>query len=169
MSPTRSSAALPSVPGEARRPPTSPAARGPSLESKFLSAVTGRDIDEEGLSAIAARVFNLGRAVLVREGHRGAQDDRLPEAWHTVPLRIDVTNVEMLVPGKGGQAFTRKGAVVDRAEFATLMREYYQLRHWDTATGLQPRATLEEVGLADVADDLGRRGLLAPNGREPKH
>jgi hypothetical protein len=39
--------------------------------------------------------------------------------------------------------------------------EYYQLRRWDVATGLQTRAQLEEVGLEDVAQDLEARGLLA--------
>jgi hypothetical protein len=38
--------------------------------------------------------------------------------------------------------------------------EYYQLRKWDVTTGLQTRATLEELGLADVARDLHSRQLL---------
>ncbi len=48
----------------------------PTLESQLVSAVTGRDVDEGGLNQIGERVFNLNRAVLVREGHRGAPDDR---------------------------------------------------------------------------------------------
>jgi aldehyde:ferredoxin oxidoreductase len=39
--------------------------------------------------------------------------------------------------------------------------EYYQLRHWDIATGLQTRRTLEELGLEDTAAGLERRGLLS--------
>jgi aldehyde:ferredoxin oxidoreductase len=38
--------------------------------------------------------------------------------------------------------------------------EYYRIRGWDVATGLQTRQTLESLVLKDVADDLERRGLL---------
>jgi aldehyde:ferredoxin oxidoreductase len=38
--------------------------------------------------------------------------------------------------------------------------EYYQLRQWDIATGLQTRAKLAELGLKDIAQDLEQRGLI---------
>ena len=61
---------------------------------------------------------------------------------------------------KDGEAISRKGAVVDREEFEKMKDEYYQLRQWDVATGLQTRAKLEELGLSDVAQELGQRGLI---------
>jgi aldehyde:ferredoxin oxidoreductase len=42
-----------------------------------------------------------------------------------------------------------------------MKNEYYQLRGWDVATGLQTRRTLEELELNDIAEDLDRRGLIA--------
>jgi hypothetical protein len=39
--------------------------------------------------------------------------------------------------------------------------EYYPLRGWDVVTGLQTRTKLKELGLAEVADDLAKRKLLA--------
>jgi aldehyde:ferredoxin oxidoreductase len=96
----------------------------------------------------------------MREGHRGREDDRLPDSWHTVPLKADQTNPECLVPGEGGEALCRKGSVVDRVQFERTKDEYYRLRQWDVATGLQTRAKLEELGLKDVARDLEQRGLL---------
>jgi len=63
------------------------------------------------------------------------------------------------MPGKDGEVIRRKGAVIDREEFEKMKEEYYQLRRWDMATGLQTRATLEELGLREVAEDLERRGL----------
>jgi aldehyde:ferredoxin oxidoreductase len=39
--------------------------------------------------------------------------------------------------------------------------EYYQLRGWDVATGLQTKSKLEELGLDEVAKDLDQRGLMA--------
>ncbi len=131
-----------------------------SLESSILSAVTGRDIDEEGLNRVGETVFNLNRAILVREGHRGVEDDRLPEAWHTTPLKIDMTNPEMILPGKGDEVVSQKGKVVDRDEFARARRRYYQIRQWDADTGLQTVAGLHDLGLDDVAGDLERRGLV---------
>jgi len=133
----------------------------PTLESKILSAVTGNEVDEEGLYQIGERVFNLQRAILIREGRQGREDDRLPDDWHTMPLKRNPTNIECLVPGEGGEVISRKGAVVDREEFERMKDEYYQLRQWDVATGLQTRAKLEELGLKDAAQDLEQRGLIA--------
>ena len=132
----------------------------PTLESKILSAVTGNEVDEEGLYRIGERVFNLQRAILVREGHRGRDFDSLPDHCFTAPLEYDQLNPECLVPGKEGEVISRKGAVVDRKEFEKMKDEYYQLRQWDVATGLQTRAKLEELGLEEVAQDLEQRGLI---------
>jgi len=133
----------------------------PSLESKIVSAATGRDLDEEGLNRIGERVFNLERAIFVREGHKGREDDMLPDAWHTKPFEGDFTNPECVVPGKGDEAIARIGATVDEQEFERTKDEYYKLRRWDVATGLQTSSTLNELGLTDVARDLEGRGLLA--------
>jgi len=133
----------------------------PGLESKILSAVTGDEVDEQSLYRIGERVFNLQRAILVREGHRAREDDKLPDEWHTVPLKKGVLDPECLVPGKHGEVTSRIGAVVDRQEFERLKDEYYQLRGWDIVTGLQSRGILEELGLKDIAEDLEPRGLIA--------
>jgi aldehyde:ferredoxin oxidoreductase len=133
----------------------------PTLESQVLSAVTGDEVDEEELYKIGEKVFNLQRAILIREGRQGREDDKLPEDWHTRPLKRNPANIECLVPGEGGKVISRKGAVVDREEFERMKDEYYQLRQWDVATGLQTKAKLKELGLEDVARDLGQRGLIA--------
>jgi len=39
--------------------------------------------------------------------------------------------------------------------------EYYPLRGWDVATGLQTRARLEDLGLGDVAKGLEQKKLIA--------
>ena len=86
----------------------------PAIESKIFSAITGKEVDEDGLYRIGERVFNLQRAILAREGHRGKEADKLPEFSYTIPLRLTELNPECLLPGEGGKAITRKGAVVDR-------------------------------------------------------
>ncbi len=89
----------------------------PTLESRFLSAVIGKDIDEEGLRRIGERVFNLQRAILVREGHAGKEFDKLDERCFTEPLSYDLSNPDCIVPGRDGEIASRKGAVVDREKF----------------------------------------------------
>jgi aldehyde:ferredoxin oxidoreductase len=130
----------------------------PSLESAILSAVTGDEVNEEGLYRIGEKVFNLQRAILIREGHRGREDDRIPEEWHTVPLKSNAVNADCVVPGKHGEVVCRKGAVVDRQAFERMKDEYYQLRGWDVATGFPSCAKLEELELDDVAQYLEQRG-----------
>ena len=39
--------------------------------------------------------------------------------------------------------------------------EYYKLRGWDVATGLQTKAQLESIGLGDIAGEMEERGLVA--------
>lgn len=102
----------------------------------------------------------MNRAIRVREGHSGKEDDVLPDSWYEIPLKADMANPELLVPGKGNEAVCRRGALADREDFERTRHEYYQIRQWDPATGLQTRAKLEELGLEDIARDLDQRGLL---------
>ncbi len=106
-------------------------------------------------------IFNLERALRVREGHRGRESDVLPEPFFTTPLKTNIQSPECMVPGKDGEPISRQGAVVNRDEFARMQDEYYRLRGWDVATGLQTRAKLEDLGLREVADDLGQKKLIA--------
>lgn len=138
----------------------------PSLESQVLSAVTGRETTEDGLNRIGERIFNLQRAILVREGHHGRLHDTLPESCFTVPLDTEFRNPQCLFPGKDGEIFSRKGAVIDREEFQRMLTEYYELRGWDRETGLQRQPQLEGLGLRDVARDLHSSGLLAAQRKE---
>ena len=133
----------------------------PTLESRILSAVIGKEVSEEGLYEIGERVFNLQRAILVREGHRGRAFDNLPDLFFTVPLNYDQANPECIVPGKDGEVTSRKGAMVDREKFERMKDEYYEFRKWDVATGLQTRETMDRLALKEVAQELEQRGLIA--------
>ena len=133
----------------------------PTMESQVCAAVTGRDVDEQGLYKIGERVFNLQRAILAREGHKGREADCLEEFNFTVPLKTDFGNPMCMVPGKDGEIFSRKGMVVEREKFEQMKDEYYQIRGLDVATGLQTRAKLKELSLGDIADKLQGEGLLA--------
>jgi len=132
----------------------------PALENQVFSAVTGREVDEEGLNKMGEAIFNLRRAIFAREGRKGRESEVLPEIFYTKPYR-DRVNPEdpCLMPGKGGEPIPKKGAVVDRETFEQLKDEYYQLRKWDVASGIQTKSRLEELGLHDIVGDLEQRGL----------
>ncbi len=125
----------------------------PALESRVFSAVTGRKVSEEEFYGVGERIFNLERAIWIREGHKGRESDSLPDFYFTNPLETYVVNRECLVPGKNGEVTTRKGTVLDRKEFEKMKDEYYQLRGWDVASGLQTNAKLRELGLGEIIED----------------
>lgn len=104
-------------------------------------------------------IETLVRKIALREGFgdplaRGAEDDRLPDHWHTAPLKFDLTNPDLLLPGRGNEAVSMKGRMVDRSQFEAMKREYYALRGWEPDTGQPTASTLRALGLADVAADL---------------
>ena len=133
----------------------------PTLESQVCAAVTGRDVDEQGLYKIGERIFNLQRAILTREGHKGREFDSLEDLHFNAPLKDEFANSSCLVPGKDGEMLSRKGMVVERDQFEKMKDEYYQIRGWDVSSGFQTRAKLEELNLGEVADTLQNEGLLA--------
>jgi aldehyde:ferredoxin oxidoreductase len=131
----------------------------PAIESKVFSAIVGKEIDEDGLYQIGERVFNLQRAILVREGHRGKEFDTLPEFTYRMPLQFTAHNLDCLVPGEGGKMITRKGMVLDKDKFEGMRDKYYHYRGWDVKSGLQTASKLEELELTDVAKVLVGKGL----------
>jgi aldehyde:ferredoxin oxidoreductase len=132
----------------------------PDLPARIFSAVTGREIDPAELELTGERIFNLQRAVLLRDGWGGRSGDRLLDYHHEEPLQYSRFDRECKVPGKNGAVGSRKGKVVDRVEFEKMKDEFYQWRGWDVATGLPKGERLRELQLGDVASDLEKRRLL---------
>lgn len=131
----------------------------PALASQLLSAVTGREIDEKELDYIGERIFTLNRAILLREGRKGREDDYLSE--HQFIERealigdvFGIHNPELLLPGKGDEVISRKGKAVDSEKFEQLKDEYYELRRWDVPTGLLKKDTLKKLELEEVIEPL---------------
>lgn len=131
----------------------------PTLESQLLSAVIGRDIDEQELYRIGERVFTLNRAIQLRDGRNGRENDILDETCFIEradpPADIfDMNNPELYLPGTGDEIISRKGKAVDRQKFKKLMDEYYELRGWDIQTGLLKKETLQDLDLIEVIESL---------------
>jgi aldehyde:ferredoxin oxidoreductase len=129
------------------------------LESRLFSAVTGIEVTEEGLNTAGERIFNLLRAIYLREGRRGKADDYLPESQFEEKNEpvfdvFGMFNPDLYLPGKDDEIISRKGKALLRNDFRQMLHEYYCLRGWDPATGLFTRDKLIELGLQDVIQPL---------------
>jgi aldehyde:ferredoxin oxidoreductase len=132
----------------------------PRLESRIFTAVTGIQTDEAGLNEYGERIFNLQRAILLREGRRPKEDDALAEFNFTDPVQTVFMNPEVIVPGPGAEVISRKGRTLDRNAFEAMRREFYELRGWNADSGLQKVQTLERLGLSDLVAGLEQIGLV---------
>jgi aldehyde:ferredoxin oxidoreductase len=115
---------------------------------RLLKAATGIAIPlEKLLYTLADRIYALIRAFWIREQAQSwsRQMDYPPIRWFQEPLT------------KGPY----KGAVLDKAKFDTLLDMYYTKRGWDRR-GIPTKTTLEELGLADVAQQLSNHVTLTP-------
>ncbi|MBW2366234.1 MAG: hypothetical protein JRF25_14740, partial [Deltaproteobacteria bacterium] len=113
-----------------------------------------------GLSLYADRMFNIQRAVLLGEGWKAKEDDAPSEFNFTDPIMHDMLNPQLIVPGPTEEPVSVKGNVLDRDKFSQMREEFYELRGWDPETGLQKTETLNRIGLSDLAQDLGGKGLV---------
>jgi aldehyde:ferredoxin oxidoreductase len=109
---------------------------------EMLSAATGIEDfkNEDYLFTVGARILNVERAFNVREGF-GRKDDSLPPRFLTEPLKTGPAQ---------GHTF----------ELDEMLNQYYEARGWDKSTGYPTRSTLESLGLASVADELGKMDKL---------
>lgn len=112
-----------------------------ALMSKLFSAATGCETSEAELDRAGERIWNLHRAIDIRNHGR----DRT----------VDESTIDgFMYPGKDD------GVTPDREQLVKLLQTYYRLRGWNGANGWPTRARLEALDLADVADGLERIGRL---------
>jgi aldehyde:ferredoxin oxidoreductase len=131
----------------------------PTLESQIFSAITGQETSEQELYRTGERIFNLQRAIQVREGWGGRDGDSVLEYFFTHPLKQgDVFfDPDAIMPGPDGKIISRLGKALDRDGFERMKDDYYRRRGWDIETGLPTGTRLRELGLGDVANDLEGR------------
>lgn len=127
----------------------------PTLENQLFSVVTGIDTDEAGMALYGERIFNLQRAIMMREGWQAKADDYPAEFNFSDPLVFDMLNPRLIVPGPTEEPVSVKDTILDRTEFETMRAEYYRLRGWDPETGLQKTSLMNRLGMSEVAAALG--------------
>jgi benzoyl-CoA reductase subunit BamB len=97
----------------------------------FISSATGIDIDEAGLKKVYKRNRTLLRAVNVRRGLRRADEKPPEDHWKKRFPELE----------------------------EKLLDAYYKFKGWDKQ-GIPTKATLQELDLAYVAEDLEQRGII---------
>ncbi len=119
------------------------------LEAKFFSLVTGIPKTEAELDRDGERVVTLMRALTVRG--MGTTDMR---HLH------DNTNEWITKADKDKPQFTPGTIQMEKADLELGRTMVYKQFGWDEKTGAPTKATLEALGMADVAKELGDKGLL---------
>jgi aldehyde:ferredoxin oxidoreductase len=104
----------------------------------LFRAATGIDMSPDELREAGERIWNLQRAFNERE--RAAREEDMPP-WRVLNEPIKVGENEFSGIGEDGAN--------------KLLDEYYEERGWNIKEGRLSREKLEELGLADVASDLG--------------
>jgi aldehyde:ferredoxin oxidoreductase len=96
--------------------------------SKMMSAITG--IDPGDPLEIGERIYNLEKLFNYREGLT-RDDDVIPDRFYEEPLTVG----------------DKKGAILTREQFNTMMDEFYTKRGWDLKTSKPGAAKLESLNL----------------------
>ncbi len=97
----------------------------------FISSATGIEMDEAGLKKVYKRNRTLLRAVNVRRGLRRADEKPPEDHWKKRFPELE----------------------------AKLLDAYYKFKGWDHE-GIPTKQTLQELDLANVAEDLEQRGII---------
>jgi aldehyde:ferredoxin oxidoreductase len=113
-----------------------------ALMSKLFSTCTGIETSEGELQKAGERIFNLLRAIDIRNYGRNRKIDE------------EVIDVGFHYPGKDD------GIILNKEKFLKLMDKYYELRGWNKTNGWPTRVKLEELGLKEIADHLEEIGRL---------
>ncbi len=101
----------------------------------FISAASGMDMDEDGLTQIFNRNRNLVRAINVRRGLRRADETPPDDHWKKRFPELE----KQLLDG------------------------YYKFKGWNEE-GVPTKESLQALGLDYVAEDFLKRGILTDNG-----
>jgi aldehyde:ferredoxin oxidoreductase len=111
--------------------------------ARIYTLTTGIPMTAEELEEVAVRVHNLKKAFNIRQGWT-KEDDWLPPRVLKDPIPSGPS----------------KGAVIDPDALRTTIEAYYEARGW-TSEGLIPKSLLIELGLDDIAEDIGVEEAVA--------
>jgi aldehyde:ferredoxin oxidoreductase len=108
----------------------------PSIAA-LINATTGWKFEYKDVDLIGVRAHTIKKAFNIREGWT-RKDDDLNYRWKHDPMT------------KGPSA----GYVVSDEELEDMKKQYYEVKGW-TKDGLIPKSKLIELGMEDIADQIG--------------
>ena len=121
-----------------------------TIESLLYSLVTGDKKSRHELDEVAERIFVLHRALTIR----GMGTKEMRAMHDTIPDWVYGDDKDR-VP------FTSGTIQMDRGDLQTAMLMFYEEAAWDKETGSPTRETYLRLGLSGVAEELGKKGLIA--------
>lgn len=133
-------------------------------EPKFFNAVTGGNMTfEEGME-IGRAIWNLDRAIWILQGRHRDQEVFTDYNYEVGAVPGYTTyEVPYVVPVNEDGKWSYKsvaGRKLDRQRVEDWKTKFFALEGWDTTTGWPTRATLEELDLGHVADELEKAKKL---------
>lgn len=146
----------------------------PEAEPRIFDAVTGRNLTFADGMEIGRRIWNLSRAIWILQG-RHRDQERFSGFLHKTGAAYGgcgTRKTRIFVVGAAGSDFfpvhengqwrydTRKEVVLVPEGVEEFKTHFYECEGWDPASGWPRRKTLEGLGLASIADELGSRGKL---------
>ena len=139
--------------------PNSPDKKGATYyggEVKFYNAVTGRNITFEQGMETGRKIWNLDKAIWVLQGRHRNQ-----EVFQGYVYDVGASGTLPAIGPDGKWAYIAKsGEKIDRQGFEEWKTHFFNLEGWNPNNGWPTRATLEGVGLKNVADKLQSAGKL---------
>jgi aldehyde:ferredoxin oxidoreductase len=120
-----------------------------SMESKYMTLVTGIPYSEEELDLAGERILTLHRALTVKQ--MGTTDMR---------GKHDIICDWVFDKDPDKKPFTPGTDKMDREDMKLAMTMFYKEMGWDEKLGCPTKETLEKLGMKDVADELGKLNLL---------
>jgi len=118
--------------------------------AEFYSAATGIEISPSEIQKAGDRIWNLYKALNVREGF-SRKDDRFPPRW-----------LEPLKAPSGEEIILRDclGRPLSADDLERLLDDYYDERGWEVESGIPTREKLMDLGLSDIVRDFEKQGIF---------
>jgi len=128
----------------------------PHAEARFWNAITGRNESFADCMAIGHKIFTLDRAIWNIQGRTKAMEV-FPDYIYDQPA--GGSTLPMIIDGKWVYD-SGKGRRLDRDKFEDFKTRFYKFEGWNPDTSYPTRATLEKMGMKNVADVLQSKGKL---------
>ena len=126
------------------------------LQADFMTAVTGETYTQAGLQEDGARITQMLRAMTAISFQQNCGSANLRQEHDAICDWVFDKDPDF-------KAFEEGTTKLDRADMEKAKDLFYDIFGWDRTTGVPTRETLEKYDLADMADDLEKRGIYAQN------